>query len=146
MSALSAIETALSVTTSALSSWVLDPVDRSAGLDDHRQQVALGAGDEGREAAERAAELDEHVRRAEADRDEKDRECVVGDVSQVEASKSMRRILPRRRADDARPDDGAVEVVERRDLPGRDAVRRLSSERVKPDFVGSTTVAIAGDR
>ena len=38
VSALSAIETALSVTTSALSSWWLDPVDRSAGLDDHRSR------------------------------------------------------------------------------------------------------------
>ena len=66
VSALSAIETALSVTVSSLSSWSFTRSTVPPALTITGSSVALGALDERRQPRERAAHADEHVQRARA--------------------------------------------------------------------------------
>ena len=110
---------------------VVHAVDRAAGLDDHRQQVALGALDERREPRERPAEADEHVRERRAPLATKKRRARSRGRRRRSAQNGHRPDLVLGSGDvrdDAGSDDGVV-VVERGDLAR--ARRRRRARRAR---------------
>src|SRR6266487_3150682 len=128
---------------------VVDAVDRSSGLDEDREEIALAATQERRETPERAAQPYEHVGETEPACDEEHRECVVEDVPGCRGEQAheigiLDCSLSADRRDDACPDNRVV-VVESGDLSPCHGFDRLLELEGEP-AVGGAHVSRNGRR